>query len=204
MKAKLRVWLWRCLAGLAVGVLLLLAGAWLLPRWSVGANETPTVDAIYLMSYDTRLLTTEYAAALYRQGVAKKIACVSNAVTCDIFPADVARRYLLAAGIPATDVLVMHTPDTDCRAQLFAPTFQYAQANGWRRILWVVDPAGSRMMRSIMQPKFKASGIEMFVTYPPAAEAELKDRWWREHWKVQRLVYDVLGTSLDWFYAECR
>lgn len=204
MKERLRAWLRRSLLGLAVGLLLWLAVLFFLPRWSVGRNETPAVEVIYVTAYDPRLRTVEYAAALYQQGVAKKIACLSNAMTCDIFPSDFARRHLLALGVPEADVSVGYMPDTDCRAQLFAPALQFTQQNGWRRILWIVDPVGSRMMRSVMQPKFKAAGIEMFVTYPPAAEQDFKHDWWREHWKVQRLAYDVLGTSLDLFYAECR
>ena len=187
----------------SVLVLLLGLGFLLLPRLAVDEAENAQADALYLMVFDPRLRTDEYAVQLYRQGLVKKLVCVSNAMTCDVFPADYARQHLIALGVPESDVLMLHTPDTDCRAQLFPPMLKFTQEQGWRRIVWLVDPAGSRMTRRVHQPRYRAQGIEMWVTYPPDARTELLDGWWREHWKVQRLTRDALETTLDWFYVEC-
>ena len=198
-----RVWLRRSLfsaCGLAALTVAFFIG---LPRFVVGEAEVQPVEALYLAAFDPRLQTDEYAASLYQQGLAHKIVCMSNAITCDIFPADFARQHLIELGVPAADVLILHTPDTDCRAQLFLPTLRFAQTHGWRRIAWIVDPAGSRFMRRVLQPKFKAAGLEMFVTYPPAARAELIDGWPRSHWKMQRMTREPLEVTLDFFYPEC-
>jgi hypothetical protein len=197
-------WVRRGLIAVAALLLCVIVGFFALPRFVIGAADTPAVDALFVTAFDPRLNNNEYAVSLYRQGLTKKIVCMGNAITCDIFPADYARQHLLALGVPEADVLVLRTPDTDCRAQLFPPTVKFAQEQGWHRINWLVDPAGSRQMRNVLQPKFKAAGIEMFVTYPPAAKAELEQSWWRAHWKMQRMARDPLETTLDLFFAECR
>ena len=201
---RVRTWLRRSLVAallaLAACVMVFFALPWLVKG---EADATFHVDALYLTAFDPRLQTAEYAAALYRQGYAPKIVCMSNAITCDIFPADFARAHLMALGVPAADILLLHTPDTDCRAQLFLPTVKFAQDHGWHSVAWLVDPAGSRATRRVLQPKFKAAGLAMFVAYPPAAGAELADGWWRSHWKMQRMTREPLENLMDVFYAEC-
>lgn len=204
LSPKLRVWLRRGLKTLAVFSVLAIFTFFTLPWLAVGETQAvPHVDAIYLMSFDPRLKADEYAVSLYRQGIASKIVCTSNAMTCDIFPADFARQQLIDLGIPPENVLVFHTPDTDCRAQLAPPTIAFAQIHGWHSLLWIGDPAGTRMGRRVLQPKFKAAGIELFITYPPTAKDELLDGWWRSHWKMQRMSREPLESGLDLFYSEC-
>ncbi len=204
LSPRLRIWLRRGVIALALCLLLAVFGFFALPWLAVGETQpAPRVDALYLMSFDPRLQVGEYATALYRQGLARKIVCAGNAMTCDIFPAEFARQHLIELGVPADDVLVMRTPDTDCRAQLAPPTIAYAQQHGWRRVAWLGDPAGSRMSRRVFVPKFKAAGIELFVVYPAAAKEDLLDGWWRSHWKMQRMSREPLESGLDLFYSEC-
>jgi hypothetical protein len=199
-------WLWLRRGTLGGAALLMLAvlAFFGLPWLTVGDADTATrVDAIYLGAFDPRLRTDEYVVALYRQGVAPKIVCFGNAITCDIFPADFARQQLIDLGIPPANVSVFHTPDTDCRAQLAPPLINSARQNGFRSVLMIGDPAGSRMHRRVFHPKFKVAGIDLFTGYPAAAKAELLDGWWRSHWKMQRMTREPLETGLDFFYAEC-
>jgi hypothetical protein len=175
-----------------------------LPWLTVGeADVVARVDAVYLTAFDQRLRADEYVVSLYRQGVTDKIICMGNAMTCDIFPAGFARQQLIDLGVPAEKVLVLRTPDTDCRAQLAPPTIAYAQQQGFRSVLWVGDPAGSRMSRRVFRAKFRAAGIDLYVAYPNAAKEELLNGWWRSHWKMQRMTREPLESGLDWFYSEC-
>lgn len=201
--ARIRLWLRGLVIAASLLVVLAVLGFVSLPWFVVGEAEAPPVDAILLMTFDPRLKVDEYAVSLYQQGRAKKIICLSNTTTCETFASDYERQRLIELGVPAADAMMLHTPDTDCRAQLFQPMLKFVQANGWQRILCVTDPVGSRMMRRVHQPKFKAAGIEMFVSYPPAARAELLDGWWRSHWKMQRMTREPLESGLDLFYAEC-
>ena len=204
LSPRFRVWLRRGLIALACLLLLAIFGFFALPWLTVGqADVVQRVDAIYLTAHDPRLQTDEFAVSLYRQGVAKKIVCMGNAITCDIFPSDFARQHLIELGVPAEDVLLFHTPDTDCRAQLAPPTIAFAQINSFRSVLWIGDPAGSRMSRRVFRAKFKAAGIDLFSTYPAAAKAELLEGWWRSHWKMQRMTREPLESGLDLFYSEC-
>jgi hypothetical protein len=184
---------------LGIGVAAYFGLPWLL----VGEANPMRADVIIHLAIGERANADDYAAELYRQGVARKIVCASTQVSCKVFGAEYARRRLISLGVPAEDVQVLPMPETACRAQLVAPIYNLMKEHGWQSMLWVVPPAGSRVTRRVVQPKFKSLGIAMDLTYPAHRREEFLDDWWRQHWKMQAMIMEVLNVTVDGFYPEC-
>jgi hypothetical protein len=155
------------------------------------------------LAIDPRSDSNLYVAELYRQGMASKIICVSSPVAWEAYPADYARRHLIALGVPEEDVSALHVPLTDCAAEVLPHLVEYVKAGGWRSALLVVAPAGSRLGRQVAERYFNRAGIRVSVTYSLRDRQELLDGWWRTYWKAQRIVSAAMGSALDLLYPQC-
>jgi uncharacterized SAM-binding protein YcdF (DUF218 family) len=141
---------------------------------------------------------------LYQQKLAPKIVCISRNESCDVYPADDARRRLLALGIPAEDVLTLHLPRTECVAPVLPRIVEFVKANGWQQSLLVVSPSRSRSTGHIAQKYFQQAGLQLSVTYSPQAHQEATTRWWSSHQKAQNITEALISNVLDPLYSECR
>lgn len=168
------------------------------------ADEPRSSDIILYTAIDARSKADDYVVELYRQGYGKKIVCASSQISWEVYPSDFTRANLIAKGIPEEAVVSVHGPITDCEAQAARYLGDYGRSQGWKRVLLVGNPGGSRFGRRLVRREFGARGIEAVMVYAPADERELRDGWWRTHWKVQRLVGAAMETTMDLVYAECR
>lgn len=197
---RLLRWLLVPLALLALVAL----GGLLLPWWLIAPAEPAPADVILHYAIDPRSEADAYVAQLYEQKLAQKIVCISEAASCDDYPADEARRQLLARGIPAADVLALRLPDADCVALNLPRVIEMVKAQGWQRALLVVRPVRSRAMGSLAHKYFQQAGLQLAVTYAPQDHAGLTTRWWANHYKTQVTMEAAISGILDPWYAECR
>jgi hypothetical protein len=175
-----------------------------LPTLLIAAPQAEKVDVILHNAIDARSQTDAYVAELYRQGFAGKIVCISSQVSWETYPADYARQHLIYMGIPEQNVLVLHLPIPDCQATSFRRIAEYVKSQGWQRALLLSYPQQSRYDKWLAGKIFEKQNIGLAVTYPPDDEAELTTSWWREHWKVQRMINGAIIIPLDRIYSECR
>jgi hypothetical protein len=175
-----------------------------LPWLLIAPPQTEKVDVILHNVIDARSKTDDYVAELYRQGYAGKIVCISSQASWETYPADYARQHLIYMGIPEQNITVLHLPIPDCLAGSFRLIADYVKSQGWNRALLISYPQQSRYERWLAGKIFEKEKISLVVTYPPDDEDVLTTDWWREHWKVQRIINAAIIIPLDRFYSECR
>jgi uncharacterized SAM-binding protein YcdF (DUF218 family) len=122
------------------GVLLLLAG---LGRLLVVDDSLEPADAIVVLA--ARESRARGAAALYQRGLAPRIVLAR-------VPSrrDTQARVLRAAGVPATAIAQLGRVTENTRDELQAE-FDYAQAQGFRRVILVTSPYHTRRVALIWQ-----------------------------------------------------
>lgn len=201
---KKRRWLRRALISLC----LLLAGCvvlfFALPKLLIAPANVAKSDVILHGSISTQSTADEYVADLYRQGVARKIVCVSSQVSWELYPGDYVREHLISLGVPAEDVISLRLPVVPCGAVNLPTVAEFVKAHGWRSALLITHPEDSRYAASVARRFFEREGVSTAVSYAPEDREELTRNWWRTHWKTQRMVGEAIGITLDLFYAECR
>jgi len=175
-----------------------------LPRLLIAPTQVEKVDVILHNAIDARTTTDDYVAELYRLGYAGKIVCISPQASWETYPADYARKHLIYMGIPEQNIMVLHLPIPDCPAGSFRLIADYVYSQGWKRALLITYPQQSRYEGWLAGKIFEKQKIGLVVTYPPDDEDELTTNWWREHWKVQRMINAAIVIPLDRFYSECR
>ncbi|MCI0664353.1 MAG: hypothetical protein L0220_25120 [Acidobacteria bacterium] len=175
-----------------------------LPRLLIAPAKTEQVDVILHNAIDARSQTDDYVAELYRLGYAGKIVCISHQASWETYPADYARQHLIYMGIPEQNISVLHLPIPDCLAGNFRLIADYVNSQGWKKALLISYPQQSRYEGWLAGKIFEKQKIGLTVTYPPDDEDELTTNWWREHWKVQRMITAAIIIPLDRFYSECR
>lgn len=175
-----------------------------LPTLLIAAPQRSSADIILHAAIDPHSGSDAYVAELYRQGVARKIVCVSSQVSWEVYPGDYAREHLISMGIPAEDVLSLRLPITDCSAAGLTSVIEYLKAHGWKSVLLVGHPEGSRYDGWLGRRLFNLHGMNLAATYAPEDKIELTTRWWRTHWKVQRFVQEAMNIAIDLLYPECR
>lgn len=174
-----------------------------LPWLLIRPAETAPSDVILYFAYGDKPATNQYVAELYRQGLAKKIVCLSGQITWNTYPADFVREQLLQLGVPAADVTTLHLPRLECGADLAMILLNSLQQQGWKRVLVVANPITSRTTRRVLSPRFEQSQISLFITYSPAERAELSGQWWRKHTQTQMVVQQGIETMVDLLYPHC-
>lgn len=197
-------WLRRVLIALGLSLAACVAVFFALPHLLIAPMETLKSDVILHGSISSHSKADEYIAGLYRQGVARKIVCVSAQVSRELYPADYAREHLISLGVPAEDVISMRLPIVPCAAVNLPTIVEFVKARGWKSALFITQPEDSRYAARLMRKYFGREGVALSVSYAPEDEEELTRNWWRTHWKVQRFVGDAMNVTLDLFYSECR
>jgi len=175
-----------------------------LPKLLIAPANATKSDVILHSSISPHSAADEYVADLYRQGVARKIVCVSTQVSWELYPGDFAREHLISLGVPAEDVISMRLPTVPCPAVNLPRIVELVKANGWRSALWVTQPEDSRYAGRLTRRFFEREGVALAVSYAPKDREEVTQNWWTTHWKTQRMVGEVMSDTLDLFYSECR
>src|SRR5689334_20500218 len=120
MRVEVRKRLRRWLVIGALGILLLLLSFFSLPWWLIAPAETVPSEVVLHLAMNDGSKADEYIAELYRQGLVRQVVCMSTAVAWQVYPADYARKHLIALGVPAENVLTFYIPFMDCRAEALA------------------------------------------------------------------------------------
>ncbi len=193
---------------IAIAALAMVAGVVLffvsLPRILVIDPQPRPAQVIIHNAIDPRSNSDQYIAGLYRNGVGKKVLCVSSQISWDIYPADYACRRLVELGVAREDAISLRLPIADCAAMHMAVIADHVKQEGWSSALIVLPPEASRSGDRLAKKIFGQRGIDVSVTYSNEDLHELTDNWWIEHWKVQRLVAEVMVVTVDLLYPECR
>ena len=203
VERKRRRWKW-AIVGF---VILALAGTIFayLPFLLVAPAQTKSADVILHFAAASRPThADEHVVQLYQQKLAKKIVCISRSESCGVYPADDARRHLVEMGIPAEDVLTLHLPREECVAPNLPPIIELVKAQGWQKAILVVTPSRSRLTGNLAKKYFQQAGLQLAVTYSPAAYQEINTRWWTNHQKAQNTAEACISAVLDPLYSECR
>ncbi|HZS09072.1 MAG TPA: hypothetical protein VFD58_29835 [Blastocatellia bacterium] len=193
----------RSLTGLAVIVAVCLIVFFSLPRLLIAPSHIVPAEAILHYAIDPHSDADAWVAGLYRQGLVKKIVCVSRQASWELYPADFVRRHLIELGVPADDVLTLHLPMVDCMAQNLPRMVEFVKSQGWQNVVLLGRPADSRADGRLAKKYFAGAGVNAVVTYVPQEARELTDHWWAVHWKAQTMVDAAATTTLDLAYPEC-
>ncbi len=167
-------------------------------------SEVMRADCIIHSAIDSRLNGDNFVAQLYTEGVASKIVCISSQASWDVYPADFAREHLIELGVRASDITALRLPMVECGAQFRPLVVDHLRKNGWKSALLVADPSITRVSRSGIISHFRKAGIDVAITFAPKDREDMLDRWWRTHWKAQRVVLGIMNSTLDMLYPSCR
>ncbi|MEP7273550.1 MAG: hypothetical protein ABI882_18785 [Acidobacteriota bacterium] len=189
--------------GVSAGFTLLVVFVMNIPLLFAPAN-TARSDVILHLASDARLQGDEYVARLYKERLAARVVCASSQISWDVYPSDASCAHLIELGVPAEAVSVLHLPMTDCGAEVVPILIEDLRALGARSVLFVVDPTVTRYGEWRSRHRFAAAGIEARTTFAPQDREVMLDRWWRSHWKAQRIVGTLMNTTIDLLYAPCR
>jgi hypothetical protein len=192
----------RALITLAALILFLVGLFLSLPLLFAPPDVAPA-DVIMHLAIEARLHGDEYVARLYAEGVARKVICASSQASWEVYPADYARAHLIELGVRADDISVLHFPITDCGGEVMPVLISRLKEQGAKSVLLVVDPTVTRFGRWRTRSRFQEAGINA-VTFAAEDRRAMLDRWWRTHWKAQRIVLTLMNSSLDLLYAPCR
>lgn len=167
-------------------------------------SEVTRADCIIHSAIDSRLSSDNFVAELYAQGIASKIVCISTQASWDVYPADFAREHLIEMGVRAGDITALRLPMVECGAQNRPLVVEHLKKNGWKSALLVVDPSITRVSRWTITNDFRQAGIDVSIAFAPQERDYMLDRWWRTHWKAQRVVLGIMNSTLDMLYPSCR
>ena len=199
-----RRWARRVLFSLILSLAICIAFFFALPSLMIAPVDITKSDVILHSSISPQSFADEYVADLYRQGVGRKIVCVSSQISWKLYPGDYAREHLISLGVPAEDVISLRMPTEPCLAINLPRVVEFVKSNGWRSALVISHPENSRYAGRLIPKYFEKEGISVAVSYAPRDREELTRNWWGTHWKTQRMVGGVMSLSLDFFYSECR
>jgi hypothetical protein len=175
-----------------------------LPALLIAPASEAKSDVILYGAMFKHSTADKYVIDLYRQGVARKIVCVSSQISQALYPSDYARESLISQGVPAEDVISLRLPLAPCDGARLPRIVEFVKANGWGSALYVTHPEDSRYTDNLARRFFKREGVALAVSYSPEDREELTRNWWRTHWKTQRMVGEAMIVILDRFYSECR
>ena len=193
----------RALIALATLILFLVGLFLSLPLLFAPPDVAPA-DVIMHLAIEARLHGDEYVARLYAEGVSRKVICASSQASWEVYPADYARAHLIELGVRADDISVLHFPITDCGGEVMPVLISRLKEQGAKSVLLVVDPTVTRFGRWRTRSRFQEAGINATITFAAEDRRAMLDRWWRTHWKAQRIVLTLMNSSLDLLYAPCR
>jgi hypothetical protein len=174
------------------------------PKLLIAPAQMAKSDVILHSAISAHSKADEYVVALYRQGVARKIVCLSSQVSWETYPGDYVRERLISLGVRAEDVFSLRLPIAPCGAMNLPMVVDFVKERGWKSALLITHPENSRYAARLIHKYFGREGVATAVSYAPADRDELTNDWWREHWKTQRVVGQAMAITFDLFYPECR
>lgn len=204
MMKRRRIWVWRALISLGLLAAVCVAIFFALPAMLIAPPVVAKSDVIVHSAISKHSAADNYVIGLYRQGMARKILCVSSQASWDIYPSDYVRDSLISQGVPAEDVISLRMPIEPCDKAYLTRIAEFMKANGWKSALYITHPESSRYMNSLTRGLFEKEGLTFAVSYSPDDRDELTREWWRAHWKTQRITGEAMVIALDRFYSECR
>lgn len=202
-KKRSKKWLYQLGIVLGIIALLVLLFFFSLPGLLIQSSDTKPAEAILYFSVRNGYETDAYVADLYRQGYSKQIVCLSEQLTWQVYPADIARERLITLGLPATNISVLHLPHADCGADVLPTLLNFIHEQKWKSVLLVISPPTSRATQRAFAPQFVKEKIEMAITYAPSELASFQRQWWLAHKPTQMLVQQGIETVLDLLYPHC-
>ncbi len=202
-KARGRKWLRRVALGLGVFAIFAVVIFFSLPWLLIRPPEEVKSEVILYFGGSDQLATDRYVAELYRQNLGKQIVCLSGQITWQTYPGDFARDRLLKLGLPAANVMSFHLPRAACEAELAPVLLDYLKQHGWKRVLLVTNPAGSRATYRVLSSRLAQEQISLSVTYAPEDRDELRGQWWRDHRNTQKLVGTAIEVMADLLFPSC-
>jgi hypothetical protein len=204
MKKLKKRWAYRVLISLGLLAAGCVALFFALPSLLIAPASVAKSDVILHGAISKHSAADKYVFDLYRQGVARKIVCVSSQLSPDLYPSDYVRDSLISQGVPAEDVISLRLPLAPCGGAQLPKIVEFVKAKGWKSALYVTPPEDSRYSGSLARRFFEREGIALAVSYSPDDKEELTRNWRRTHWKTQRMVGEAMIIALDRFYSECR
>ncbi len=186
-----------CTAALVVVEVILARG---LGTWLVAVDPLVTSDAIFVLDGRSPHRELE-AAALYRAGWAPRV--VVTRPRSDLAE-DVRREFgleteqenvsrtLRRTGLPETAIVRLDRIVENTEQELQAD-FDYAKAQGFRRVILVSSPYHTRRIRVIWRSRFER---EVAATIR-ATRYERVDaaRWWRSRRSLEDVAHEVAGIA---------
>lgn len=162
-----------------------------LARGLIRRDALAPADVVIALTGDARCEREKYAAALYRQGLARKVFVGGLPVAWGIHTGDAAKRFLVQQGIPAADIIVLKDPwNTRLEADLLV---QQMRQNGWRSALVVTDQFHSR--RAMYTIEAVARDCQLSSQPLPNEQS----RWRPEAWWTRRNdVWLTVRECLSW------
>ncbi|MBK9316893.1 MAG: hypothetical protein IPM55_22005, partial [Acidobacteria bacterium] len=159
-----------------------------LPGLLIARADSGPADGILYLAVDPYSKSDDFVADLYRRKAAPEVVCASSQISHQVYQSDFTREHLVSMGIPESAVSSLHLPIKDCLAEISPVLREHVSRRGWKSVLVVVNPGGSRYAGWVLRRYFEPAGIEARVTYSPKTYADLTDSWWRTHWKAQVMV----------------
>jgi hypothetical protein len=199
-----RRWARRVLISLGLIAVGCIALFFALPALLIAPASEAKSDVILYGAMFKQSTADKYVIDLYRQGMARKIVCVSSQISQELYPSDYARESLISQGARAEDVISLRLPHTPCDGAGLPRIVEFVKANGWKSALYVTHPEDSRYTNNLARRFFEREGVALAVSYSQGDREELTRNWWRTHWKTQRMVGEAMIVILDQFYSECR
>jgi hypothetical protein len=204
MMKQRRRWARRILISLVILAAGLGALFFALPSLLIAPAAVAKSDVLLYGAISKHSSADKYVIDLYRQGVARKILCVSSQVSPELYPGDYVRERLISQGLPAEDVISMRAPLAPCGAPVLTKIAEFVKSKGWKSVLYVTLPEDSRYAGYLARRFFDRAGVSVAVSYSPEDGGELTRDWRSTHWKAQRIFGEALSLVLDRFYSECR
>jgi uncharacterized SAM-binding protein YcdF (DUF218 family) len=189
------------LGGLLVCLLLALgirgAGSYL-----VVADRLERSDAIFVLAGTgpTRLVE---AASLYRRGLAPVVVLslppdtvrVARELAGEPAPQERALRALVHAGVPRPAIARLDRVVENTDEEL-GVDFDYARAQGFRRVILVTSPQHTRRVRMIWDARFQTA-LPALVHPTPFDEFDAA-RWWRSSRSLEKVFHELGGIVHFW------
>jgi len=186
-----------CTAILVVVEVLLARG---LGGWLVAVDPLVRSDAIFVLDGKSPHRDLE-AAALYRDGWAPRVVVARprSDLAEDVrhefgleTEQDKVWRTLRRAGLPETAIVRLDRIVENTEEELKAD-FDYAKAQGFRRVILVSSPYHTRRIRVIWRSQFEreVAGIVRATRYQRVDAA----RWWRSRRSLEDVAHEVAGIA---------
>lgn len=193
-KAK-RNW-WRRGAVLTIALLLLY---WLLPvmlTWLASClirnDPLQPADIVIALGGGKPCVRLQYAAELYRRGLARKVLVTGIVAPPGSLAEEAARQQLVNLGIPPAEILVLkNTRNTRTEGEAIG---RLMHEQGWQSALIVTDPSHTRRARYSLQRA--APDLTFYAAPLPAAPGVWRaERWWSRRGDMYHTIREFLAWA---------